>query len=137
MLRPGLGLLAGMGVTVLIVFVGVTVSTLAALRSVDPAAYVAPFWTYPTHLVISALGAMGGGFTTSRITAERSLFTTLVLALILLMSALTPVLRGTAGAPGQPAWYPLSLAVASFVGAMLGGVLERRPRRVVRHPAET
>ena len=137
MLRPGLALLAGLGVTVLIVFVGVTVTTLAALRGVDPEAYVAPFWTYPTHLAISALGAMGGGFTTSRITADRSLFTTLVLALILLMSALTPVLRGTAGAPGQPTWYPLSLAVASFVGAMVGGVLERRPRRVVHQPVGT
>ena len=129
MLRPALALLAGLGVTVLIVFIGVTVSTLAALRGVDPKAYVAPFWTYPTHLLISALGAMAGGFTTARITADRSLFTTLVLALILLMSGLTPVLRGAPGAPGQPAWYPLSLAIASVVGALLGGVLERRPWR--------
>lgn len=137
MLRPALALLAGLGVTVLLVFVGVTVSTLAALRGVDPKAYVAPFWTYPTHLIISLLGAMGGGFTTSRITTDRTLFTTLVLALILLMSALTPVLRGTAGAPGQPSWYPLSLAIASVVGALLGGVLERRPGRDVRGPVTT
>ena len=137
MLRPGLALLAGLGVTVLIVFVGVTISTLAALRGVDPKTYVAPFWTYPTHLIISGLGAMGGGFTTSRITADHSLFTTLVLALILLMSALTPVLRGTPGAPGQPSWYPLSLAVASAIGALLGGVLERRPRRGARAPEGT
>ena len=134
MLRPGLALLAGMGVTVLIVFVGVTITTLAALRGVDPKTYVAPFWTYPTHLVVSGLGAMSGGFTTSRITAGHSLFTTVVLALILLMSALTPVLRGTAGAPGQPSWYPISLAAASVVGALLGGVLERRPRRGPRVP---
>ena len=125
-LRPALALMAGLGVTVLIVFFGVTISTLAALRGVDPATYVAPSWTYPTHLVISFFGAVAGGFTTSRITAGRTLFTTLVLALILLMSALTPVLRHAPHAPGQPDWYALSLVIASPLGAMLGGLLERR-----------
>jgi len=124
-----LALLAGLGITVLIVFLGVTITTLAALRGQDPKAYVAPFWTYPTHLLISAIGAMAGGFATARITTGRSLFTTLVLALILLMSALAPVLRGTPGSAGQPNWYPLSLAIASPLGALLGGLLERRRGR--------
>jgi peptidoglycan/LPS O-acetylase OafA/YrhL len=128
-MRPALGLLAGLGVTVLIVFLGVTISTLAALRGVDPKAYVAPFWTYPTHLFFTFLGAAAGGFTTARITHGRTLFTTLVLALILLMSALAPVLRHRPGAPGQPDWYALSLAIASPLGALLGGILERRRER--------
>jgi hypothetical protein len=128
-LRPALALLAGLGVTVIIVFFGVTISTLAALRGVDPKSYVAPAWTYPTHLVISFFGAMAGGFATSRITAGHTLFTTLVLALILLMSALGPVLRHAPSAPGQPVWYALSLVVASPLGALLGGLLERRRNR--------
>jgi hypothetical protein len=128
-MRPALGLLAGLGVTVLLVFLGVTISTLAALRGVDPKTYVAPFWTYPTHLIISFLGALAGGITTARITAGRTFFTTLVLALILLMSALAPVLRHSPGAPGQPDWYALSLAIASPLGALLGGMLERRSSR--------
>jgi len=128
-IRPALALLAGLGITVLIVFLGVTITTLAALRGVDPKAYVAPFWTYPTHLVISALGAAAGGFATARITTGHSLFTTLVLALILLMSALAPVLRGTPGGAGQPDWYPLALAIVSPLGALLGGLLERRHGR--------
>lgn len=127
--RPALALLAGLGVTVLIVLAGVTAATVASLRGVDPTEYVAPFWTYPTHLVISTFGAVVGGYTTSRIAADRAPFTTLVLALILLVSGLTPVLRGMPAAPGQPVWYPLSLAFGSLVGALLGGVLERRPRR--------
>ena len=132
-IRPALGLLAGLGVTVLLVFLGVTISTLAALRGVDPKSYVAPSWAYPTHLIISFVGALAGGFTTARITSGRTLFTTLVLALILLMSALAPVLRHTPGAPGQPDWYALSLAIASPLGALLGGMLERRSSR--RSPA--
>ena len=57
-LRPALGLMAGLGLTVFIVFTGVTISTLAALRGQDAQHYVAPAWTYPTHLIISALGAI-------------------------------------------------------------------------------
>ena len=130
-LRPALGLLAGLGVTVLIVFLGVTIATLAALRGVDPKSYVAPFWTYPTSLLISMLGAVAGGITTARITAGRTLFTVLVLALILMMSALTPVLRGAAEVPGQPRWYPLALAILPALGALLGGVRERRRERAL------
>jgi hypothetical protein len=128
-LRPALGLLAGLGLTVLIVFFGVTISTLGALRGVDPKSYVAPAWSYPTHMLISFFGAMAGGFATARITTGHSLFTTLVLALILLMSALAPVLRHAPSGPGQPAWYALSLVIASPLGALLGGILERRRSR--------
>jgi peptidoglycan/LPS O-acetylase OafA/YrhL len=125
-LRPALGLMAGLGITVLIVSLGVTISTLAALRGQDPKHYVAPFWTYPTHLLISAAGAAAGGLGTARITAGRSSYSVFLLALILLMSALGPVLRHTPPAPGQPAWYPLALAIVSPLGALAGGLLTRR-----------
>jgi hypothetical protein len=131
-LRPALGLLAGLGVTVLIVFLGVTMVTLAALRGVDAKSYVAPFWTYPTNLVVSFVGAVAGGFTTARITEGRSLFTALVLALILLMSALAPVLRGAAPAPSQPGWYALSLALLPPIGALLGAARARGRERAAR-----
>ena len=113
----------------------VTISTLAALRGVDPKSYVAPPWTYPTHMLISFFGAMAGGFATARITTGHTLFTTLVLALILLMSALTPVLRDAPSAPGQPGWYALSLVIASPLGALLGGILERRLSRSPAAPS--
>ena len=125
-LRPALGLLAGLGITVVIVATGVLIATLAALRGQDPKHFVAPFWTYPTHLVISAVGAAAGGLGTARITAGRSAYTVFLLALILLMSALGPVLRHTPPAPGQPAWYPLALAVVSPLAALAGGLLTRR-----------
>jgi hypothetical protein len=134
-LRPALALLAGLGITVLIVFTGVTISTLAALRGQDSASYVAPAWTYPTHLVISAVGAFAGGVATARITEGRTLFTVLVLALILMMSAVGPVLRHVPPTPGQPAWYAVSLAIVSPLATLAGGLLERRAsarRRLAR-----
>lgn len=135
-LRPALGLLAGLGITVLIVFFGVTITTLAALRGQDPRHFVAPGWTYPTHLAFSVLGAFAGGFATSRITSGRSLFTVLVLTLILLMSAIGPVLRGAHDSPGQPPWYPLALAIVSPLAALTGGLLERRSGAVRRIDAD-
>ncbi len=118
--------MAGLGITVLIVFTGVTISTLAALRGQDAQRYVAPFWTYPTHLIISALGAAAGGVATARITADRSVFSVFLLALILMMSALGPVLRHVPPTAGQPAWYALSLAVVSPLAALASGLLARR-----------
>jgi hypothetical protein len=125
-LRPALGLMAGLGISVAIVFIGVTITTLAAMRGQDSKHYVAPFWTYPTHLIIIALGAAAGGAATARITAGRSAYSVLLLALILLMSALVPVLRHAPSAPGQPAWYPLSVAVVNALAALVGGLLTRR-----------
>jgi hypothetical protein len=125
-LRPALALMAGLGITVLIVFTGVTISTLAALRGQDAQHYVAPFWTYPVHLLITAVGAAAGGFATARITAERSAYSVLLLALILLMSALGPVVRHVPPAPGQPGWYAIALAIVSPLAALSTGLLVRR-----------
>lgn len=126
MLRPVLGLMAGLGITVLVVFIGVTVSTLVAMRGQDSKHYVAPFWTFPTHLLIIALGASAGGAATGRITAGRSSYTVFLLALILLMSALGPVIRHVEPAPGQPEWFAIALAIVNPIGALAGGLLARQ-----------
>ena len=126
MLRPALALLAGLGVTVLIVGGGVIVTTLAAMRDSNPRDFNPPDWYYAVNLTLSALGAAAGGFATSRITAGRSFFTVVVLALMLFMSGIAPVLRGTPGSPGQPRWYPLALALLGPIGVAVGGALERR-----------
>jgi hypothetical protein len=126
MLRPVLGLMAGLGITVLIVFVGVTVATLIAMRGQDSQHYVAPFWTYLTHLLIIALGAAAGGAATARITAGHSAYSVFLLALILLMSALGPVIRHVPPGPGQPEWFALALAIVNPLGALAGGLLTRQ-----------
>jgi hypothetical protein len=49
-----------------------------------------------------------------------------VLALILLMSGLVPVIRGTPPQAGQPPWYPLVLSIVTPLAALAGGAIERR-----------
>lgn len=124
--RPAIGLLAGLGVSLLIIFIGTVIAGVMTLRgpvalhSPFPAAYV---WG---KLASAALGALAGGFATSRITATRSLFTVLLLAVILFIAAAGPVVRGATLSPGDPAWYPLTQAVVVGLGVLIGGVLERR-----------
>jgi len=129
LLRPVLGLLAGLGIAVLIIVVGVVISTFAAAvaqGTKDVRDFVAPSWTYPTHLLIVALGAAAGGAVTARITAGRSVYSVFLLALILMMSALNPVLHHTPPAAGQPTWYPLAVVVVNPLAALAGGLLTRR-----------
>ena len=123
--RPVIGLLAGLGVSLLIIWIGTVIAGVMTLRGPDalhspfPAGYV---WG---KLVAAALGAFAGGFATSRITSGRSLYTVVLLALILLIAAAGPGLRGLAP-PGDPRWYPLTQALVVGVGVLIGGLLERR-----------
>jgi hypothetical protein len=124
--RPALALLAGLGITVLIVVLGTLIATLAALRGVDPRSFQPPLGYLIANLAISALGALAGGYTTSRLTNGRSFYTVLLLATLLFVSGVIPVLRGSAPVAGQPEWYPLTLALLAPVGVLLGGLLQRR-----------
>jgi len=124
--RPAIGLLAGIGVALLIIAVGTVVAGVFTLHGADaltkpfPAGYV---WG---KLIAAAVGALAGGFTTSRITVGRSLFTVVVLAVILFVAAAGPAVRGAASFPNDPRWFPLTLAVTELVGVLLGAVIERR-----------
>lgn len=123
--RPAIGLLAGIGVALLLIAVGTVAAGVFTLHGADaltkpfPAGYV---WG---KLVAAAVGALAGGFTTSRITAGRSFFTVLVLALILFVAAAGPALRGAGAFPNDPRWFPLTLAVVELVGVLAGGAIER------------
>ena len=126
--RPALGLLAGLGITLLIAACGIIIATLAALRGVRPDRFVAT----PGYLVvvttINLLGAVAGGFTTARVTSGRSFFTVLLLAIIVFTSGMAHALKD-APRPGEPHAYPMALAVVVAVGVLLGGALERRGAR--------
>ena len=127
MIRPALALLAGLGITAMIVGPGILVTVLFMLRDApDPRAFVPSDAALALHLAITALGALAGGFVTSRITAGRSFYTTFVLALVLFTSAMVPVLRGGDPAAPRPQWFLVSQALVVLLAALGGGLLERR-----------
>jgi hypothetical protein len=124
-----LALLAGLGITVLIVGAGTLIATFAALRGVDPKQFSPPPAYLATTLVLSALGALAGGYVTARITVGRSFYTVFLLATLLFVSGVIPAVRGTGVARGEPSWYPLTLALLGPIGVLVGGLLERRRAR--------
>jgi 1,4-dihydroxy-2-naphthoate octaprenyltransferase len=125
-IRPALGLLAGLGITALVVGPGIIVATLAMLRGVNPSTFRPSTANLAVYLAITAVGAFAGGFTTARITTGRSFYTVFLLALILFVSAMVPVLRGADPAALRPQWFLVAQAVLVLAGALLGGWLERR-----------
>jgi hypothetical protein len=124
--RPAIGLLAGIGVALLVIAIGTVIAGIATLRGPDALTTAFPAGYVWGKLVAAAVGALAGGFTTSRITVGRSMYTVLVLALILFVAAAGPALRGGNAFPNDPSWFPLTLAIVELLGVVIGGALERR-----------
>jgi hypothetical protein len=126
MIRPAIALLAGLGVSILII-APVTVFVVAMMHG---AGYPQVVALSPSGLAVllavNALGAFAGGFVTARITEGRSFYTTFVLALVLFTSAMVPVLRGAEPANPRPRWFLVGMAIAVLVSALMAGFLERR-----------
>jgi hypothetical protein len=124
--RPAIGLLAGIGVSLLVIALGTVLAGIATLRGPDALTTAFPAGYVWGKLVAAVVGAFAGGFATSRITVGRSMYTVVVLALILFVAAAGPALRGTNAFPNDPAWFPLTLAIVELLGVIVGGALERR-----------
>jgi hypothetical protein len=117
-----LALLAGLGIFVVIVFLGTIVAFV--IMGVKDAQHPSTALLV-AQLVVNAAAALLAGFATGRITWGRSLYTLFLLAIILSMSSLIPVLKGTATA-GEPQWYLLSRPALILLGILVGGIFERR-----------
>jgi hypothetical protein len=125
-IRPALALLAGLGVTALVVGPGIIIATLFMLRGVDPKTFQPTTANLLAYLAINLVGAFLGGITTARITVGRSFYTVFLLALILFMSAMVTVLRAKDATQSGPQWYTVGQAVVVLVAALAGGWVERR-----------
>lgn len=130
-IRPALGLLAGLGIFVFAYGIPTLVATLVLLRDVsNPAAYQPPSGFRLFTLVVGALAGVASGWFVGRMTTGRSWYTLLLFALILCVSPLAEARR--AAATGKADQFLIALAIVAPAGAVLGGWMERR-----RTPAAT
>lgn len=126
--RPVLALLAGLGISVLIVGLGSVLVALALLRNGDAnTLQAAPAYLAATF-ALSGIGGFVGGYVASRLTADRSLYTVALLAAVLFTSGAVPAIRQR-GVGKFPDWYTVGIAVLAPASVLLGGLLERRRSR--------
>jgi hypothetical protein len=128
--RPVLALLAGLGITVIFIALAtIGIGTvLIMLRGGDVKSLHVGLDYLVAVLAIGMVGAVAGGFATARITNGHSPFSVALLALIMLVSAIVPVLRGASAQGGPPAWYSIALAIIEPLGVLMGAYVERRQR---------
>lgn len=116
-----ISLLAGMGLFVVVVGAG-TVLAYVATGSTSPQNPSAAL--LGALLLVNALAAVFAGLATSKMTRQNSLYTVLLLALMMTMSSIVPLVRGSENA-GEPQWYLLARCVLVFAGILAGGALQR------------
>lgn len=122
-------MLAGLGIFVATVFLA-TIALFVIMRVTDP--LHVSLGVLLAQLAVNAAGALLAGFATGRMTWARSLYTLFVLALIVAMSSLIPVLKGSPSA--DPQWYLLARPLVILLGVLAGGVMERRRASAVLLP---
>lgn len=125
--RPVLALLAGLGISVLVVGLGSVLAALALLGNGNASTLQASLAYRVTTLVLSGIGGLAGGYVASRLTADRSFYTVVLLAAVLFTSGAVPAIRQRT-ANAFPAWYMFGIALLAPASVLLGGLLERRRR---------
>lgn len=122
--RSLLSLLAGLATAFVLVML-VTFGGSLLLVPGFPEDLMAP--PTPAYLVVNLIGsclaAACGGYVAARLAGRGALAHATVLGLLLLGMT---VASGGEPAPGQPTWYPLTVAVLAVLGAVGGGVIRSR-----------
>lgn len=121
-----ISLLAGMGIFVVVVALG-TVLAYIATNSTDAQNPSATLLL--ALLVVHTLAAIFAGLATGKMTRSHSLYTVLLLGLMMAMSSVVPLLRNAANA-GEPDWFLVVRCVVVFAGILAGGALQRGGRVV-------
>ena len=124
-----LGLLAGLGITVIIFAVAtVTVIMLFGVaRGANLQELMRSTGYLVTNLAITVLAGAAGGYVVSRATGGQSRFAVLVLALILLVSGLAAA-RKDPTPQGRPEWHAWTMPVMSALGVTIGALMAGRRR---------
>ena len=117
-----IALLAGMGIFVVVVGIG-TVIAYVATKSADPRSPTTSLLV--ALLFVNAVASTLAGLATGKMTRNHSLYTVLLLALMLATSSSVPLVQ-SAARMGEPDWYLVTRCVVVLVGIIAGGVWQRR-----------
>lgn len=121
MLRSLAAVLAGLGVTVVLVMLLTTFA--GSIADV-------PVGTPPTNLYLvlnlagSFIAGAAGGAVAERIAARAPHGHVIALAVVILLLSLPTVF--SAPAPGQPTWYPVAISILGPIAVLTGGILAIR-----------
>ncbi len=120
LLRGFLAVLAGLGVSMVLVVVFTwTASELMRVPANEPTmAYII------VNLIISTLAAVVGGYLTGRMAPSQPLAHAIGLGVFLFLLSLPMIISGPL--LGQPTWYPTTIGIVGFAGALIGGLLAGR-----------
>ena len=131
--RLVVAVLAGLGVTILVVLAGTIAAVKLALSGIDPATLERrlkqgmqfPAAYLSLYLAFAALSSLAGGYVTGRVAHRRGSKAVGVLAALLLLTGVFSLTEG-GGETGQPSWYPWVLLLLGPAGVLLGGSLASR-----------
>lgn len=126
-IQPALALVAGLGITVLVIVPGIFIAVSAAMMSgVDPRALQSSPVFLVVNLLLSALGAAAGGYVTARLSKGRSFYAVLLLAAIFLASGIAQIARAQRAASSQPRWYLMATTLIVPACVLAAGAWKRR-----------
>lgn len=131
MMRSIICVVAGFVVVMAVVIGGTAAATELIVEGGLEGAASRPASTLPptyfaANLIVSAMGALLGGWVTARMAPDREMLHVFALAGLIILMSLPALLGYGPSTPGQPAWYVYTLPVLGVGGAILGGWLRSR-----------
>jgi hypothetical protein len=130
-MRSIISVVAGFVVVMAVVIAGTAASTelivpggLFDAATGSPAALPGNY--YAANLVVSAMGAMLGGWVTARMAPAAEMAHVFALVLLILLMSVPALLGYGPGVEVQPMWYKITLPILGMSGAILGGWLRSR-----------
>ena len=112
--------MAGVAAATEVIVPGGLVEAATGPREALPATYFA------ANLVISAMGALLGGWVTARMAPSREMAHVLALSVFVILMSIPGLLEYGPSYDVQPIWYRWGLPVLGVGGALLGGWMRSR-----------
>ena len=124
-MRSVMAVLAGLAAMTVVVIVATVLFGQLLYPDADPAGRQTPTGAWlAVNFAYSLAAAALGGWLAGYLAPRAPFIHAIALAILAVAIALPGILGG--GSPGQPAWYPATMAALAVVGILLGGRIAAR-----------